>query len=159
MPINSKTRRIIYKRDKGVCGICRQPVGNVRFAIDHIVPRVNGGTNTLSNLRLTHVSCNAARGPFMNPAKPGHEFSTGRIAKAIEAGRLDPEHTKQPNSSPLFERYTVTEIARRLGVKESYVAMIKEGSQPLRPRFRRMCAVQFRRPESELFNEGKEMTP
>lgn len=59
-------------RDGGRCAICRKlvdislpsgPRGDDRGpSIDHVIPRSAGGSDDLSNLRLTHWACNRARG-------------------------------------------------------------------------------------------------
>lgn len=44
----------------GVCEYCRYPeeFHSGRFAVDHIFPRVKGGTDDLTNLALSCRSCN-----------------------------------------------------------------------------------------------------
>jgi HNH endonuclease len=59
----------IYYRDKGLCGICKDPI-DLRLqypdlqslSIDHIVPVSLGGTNLQSNLQPSHLICNSKRG-------------------------------------------------------------------------------------------------
>ena len=62
----------LAERDGVKCGICRKRV-DITLAsgtrgdpmgpsIDHVVPRSQGGTNDLANLRLTHWVCNNKRG-------------------------------------------------------------------------------------------------
>lgn len=58
----------IYKRDAGICGLCRQRVSR-RFkpnhprsaTIDHIVPISKGGPHVRSNVQLAHYGCNSAK--------------------------------------------------------------------------------------------------
>jgi endogenous inhibitor of DNA gyrase (YacG/DUF329 family) len=71
----SRWRRVLVgylrERDGSRCGICRRiilfdvrsgPSGSDRGAsIDHIEPRSLGGSDDLSNLRLTHWGCNRKR--------------------------------------------------------------------------------------------------
>lgn len=42
-----------------VCHLCGMPGAN---SVDHIIPRVHGGTDELPNLRPAHRSCNYSRG-------------------------------------------------------------------------------------------------
>ena len=63
----------IYDRNHGIvlrrqttCWICGQPVdktltGPEGPSVDHVIPRRDGGTNQLDNLRLAHLRCNSAR--------------------------------------------------------------------------------------------------
>lgn len=62
---------VVYRRDRGVCGICHGNVpANFRFAatradtptIDHIVPISAGGTHTYANVQLAHHGCNSRKG-------------------------------------------------------------------------------------------------
>lgn len=55
-------RKWIYDRDQGRCRICHRPVGFDEFHVDHIRPRSEGGTDAVSNYRITHVECNHRRG-------------------------------------------------------------------------------------------------
>jgi 5-methylcytosine-specific restriction endonuclease McrA len=66
MRTRARLRRAGGKR---VCGICGGIVDMtlpswhpLSFQLDHIVPRKFGGTDHLSNLRVTHHRCNKARG-------------------------------------------------------------------------------------------------
>jgi hypothetical protein len=57
-----KLRRAVIERDGFVCGICHKRVRRNDVDIDHIVPRVHGGSDKLSNLRVTHSRCNRRKG-------------------------------------------------------------------------------------------------
>lgn len=50
----------LLKLQKGLCAVCR--CGLVSFEVDHIVPRVLGGTNDRKNLQLLCRPCNNAKG-------------------------------------------------------------------------------------------------
>ncbi len=59
-------RRVL--RDEDICWLCgvvvdkRLPGTDPNGpTVDHVVPRENGGTNDLGNLRLAHLRCNSAR--------------------------------------------------------------------------------------------------
>lgn len=55
-------RRFLYDRDKGLCGLCREPVVfGSKMDIDHIVQLAEGGSDDPSNLRVTHERCNRKR--------------------------------------------------------------------------------------------------
>jgi 5-methylcytosine-specific restriction endonuclease McrA len=58
----------IHRRDCGLCGLCRRPVG-LRFTpphpraatLDHIVPLIAGGAHEARNVQLAHYGCNSAK--------------------------------------------------------------------------------------------------
>lgn len=52
---------------------------------------------------------------------------------------------------PIFERYTINSLARRLGVTEAYIVAMKDGYKPVGRLFRRRAALILRKDESELF--------
>jgi 5-methylcytosine-specific restriction endonuclease McrA len=54
-----RTRRRIYWRDGLRCVWCKR--GNAE-CLDHVVPRVNGGTNRPTNLVSSCLACNEDRG-------------------------------------------------------------------------------------------------
>lgn len=56
------SRRAIYERDNGICGICREPVPYRRFHLDHIIPIAFGGTHEPSNVQVSHGVCNMRKG-------------------------------------------------------------------------------------------------
>jgi hypothetical protein len=55
-------RAWIYERDRGICGICGQPVAWSEIHVDHIRPTIEGGNNDVDNLRISHPRCNLSRG-------------------------------------------------------------------------------------------------
>lgn len=63
------SRRLVYERDEGMCGICNRtidwtlpPLHQEGFTIDHLTPVSKGGTDTLDNVRSAHRRCNSKRG-------------------------------------------------------------------------------------------------
>jgi 5-methylcytosine-specific restriction protein A len=44
------------------CAICNGPLGLYDSHIDHVMPRAMGGSDDVSNLQLTHMSCNTRKG-------------------------------------------------------------------------------------------------
>jgi len=49
----------VVARDGGICWICGRSGAT---SADHIVPRHDGGSDDLTNLRAAHVRCNQIRG-------------------------------------------------------------------------------------------------
>lgn len=77
----------LYKRDNGICGICKNKVTQRQLKMgkanrDHIVPVSDGGTNHSSNLRLAHYECNIRRGND-RPSKTMEEWMV-EIGKATD---------------------------------------------------------------------------
>jgi len=56
---------ILFVRDKGFCGICRNSVELQEASIDHIVPIARGGSHTWDNVQLSHLPCNLSKGARM----------------------------------------------------------------------------------------------
>jgi 5-methylcytosine-specific restriction endonuclease McrA len=57
--LSPEIRKQIEQRDR-VCVYCKDPYGP--YEIDHIVPRVRGGTDNPRNLALACVRCNHVKG-------------------------------------------------------------------------------------------------
>lgn len=53
-----RLRTVVLVRDKGVCWLCNGKADQV----DHVVPRVHGGTDGLNNLKAICRPCNLAKG-------------------------------------------------------------------------------------------------
>ncbi len=54
-------RQIIYKRDKGLCWICREFVSFEECELGHLVDRCNGGIYDYDNLVVMHKLCNSQK--------------------------------------------------------------------------------------------------
>jgi len=79
-------RKKLRERDGDHCWICRQPmdfkgsaIGPEFATIDHVVPRSQGGSHDIGNLRLAHRRCNLARADGrMSPLRAGeHDLEMG----------------------------------------------------------------------------------
>jgi 5-methylcytosine-specific restriction endonuclease McrA len=62
-------RRAVIARDGHRCGICRRPVDPslrgphpLSLSIDHIVPLIAGGDDSLADLQVAHLACDIAKG-------------------------------------------------------------------------------------------------
>ena len=56
-------------------------------------------------------------------------------------------------SAPIFDLYTLSELAELLPYRETYLLDLKRGNTPLTERFRKTACGILRRPESELFGQ------
>ncbi|MHA1302115.1 MAG: HNH endonuclease [Candidatus Heimdallarchaeaceae archaeon] len=57
-----KLKQKLYKKSRGICGICGQGVGFNQATLDHKVPLSKGGTWSLKNLQVAHRKCNEHKG-------------------------------------------------------------------------------------------------
>jgi 5-methylcytosine-specific restriction endonuclease McrA len=55
-------RKEIWKRDRGICGLCALPVPWQDMHLDHFIPLDKGGSHTKSNVHTTHSRCNLSKG-------------------------------------------------------------------------------------------------
>jgi 5-methylcytosine-specific restriction endonuclease McrA len=55
-------RRNIYARDHSQCQYCGKTFSTKELTLDHVVPRVQGGENSWTNLVCACVRCNARKG-------------------------------------------------------------------------------------------------
>lgn len=72
--ITPSKRLAIYLRDRFTCGYCRRDLHTVKpheITLDHLEPRVRGGSNDHTNLLTTCNKCNSRR-----KDRPWREFAT-----------------------------------------------------------------------------------
>jgi len=60
--MDKKLRQKIYERDNYACQYCKRWIKDEDFHIDHVKPKVKGGSNTPDNLVLSCVTCNSIKG-------------------------------------------------------------------------------------------------
>lgn len=53
---------VLYERDGGRCGICKERVAENEIGMDHIIPLSRGGDHIYRNMELVHQRCNSAKG-------------------------------------------------------------------------------------------------
>lgn len=55
--------RVVFERDKGICGICTEQVEPMSpWEMDHIIPILRGGQHSYANVQLAHRRCNRSKG-------------------------------------------------------------------------------------------------
>lgn len=67
-------------------------------------------------------------------------------------------HGKRP-TVPLFERFTVEQLTGLIPYSERYLKDLRDGQQPIRPRFRRTVSRILGQPESALFDYEPDEVP
>lgn len=56
--VEAVDRARVFKRDKGICGICGQLADPNDWHLDHIQPLSREGKHSYDNVRVTHPKCN-----------------------------------------------------------------------------------------------------
>lgn len=66
--IENVDRAVLFKRDKGRCGLCGKKVNpklrgpNPKSAsVDHVIPLAEGGEHSYRNTQLAHLGCNVSK--------------------------------------------------------------------------------------------------
>lgn len=54
-------KRKIYEKTAGACGYCGRSLNQTKRTIDHIVPKHNGGDNSIENLIVACRRCNSQK--------------------------------------------------------------------------------------------------
>lgn len=55
-------RSVLFRRDKGLCGLCGKKVDPANWHMDHIVPLSRGGEHSYANTQVSHPFCNVSKG-------------------------------------------------------------------------------------------------
>ena len=55
--------RQLWEEQEGICALCDQPMPDdpASVHVDHVVPKIRGGADTLDNLQAAHVACNLSK--------------------------------------------------------------------------------------------------
>lgn len=64
-----KTAQLVYERDGGLCHVCMRTVERVDYECGHIIDRMVGGTDRLSNLVTMCIVCNRMKPPHETRAE------------------------------------------------------------------------------------------
>ncbi|MCL4201194.1 MAG: HNH endonuclease [Pirellulaceae bacterium] len=77
MAVHLEQRRLVLARASGCCEYCQSQSAYSAdsFSVEHIIPRVRGGTEALSNLALACQGCNNRKFVSVEAADP----LTGRV--------------------------------------------------------------------------------
>jgi 5-methylcytosine-specific restriction endonuclease McrA len=67
IPSERITRSVVWARDGGMCGICRQPADPTNWDLDHIISLDNKGPHVYWNVWVTHPFCNRSKGAKFLP--------------------------------------------------------------------------------------------
>lgn len=80
------TKARVRERAGNACEYCRLPQDDSPLAvlhIEHIIPKIHGGTDDLDNLALACIDCNLHKGPNLTGIDPG----TGTVTELFHPRR------------------------------------------------------------------------
>jgi len=89
-PLSMRQKALLWDKQQGLCGICREKLEPGRFDDDHILALVDGGTNELGNRRLVCVPCHrekSAREHTANSKTKRLRFGKARKAPPMAGSR------------------------------------------------------------------------
>ena len=80
--MDAKLRQFVRIRANQLCEYCRSPqeFSELRFHIEHIIPRQHGGKDGAENLALACPACNLLKGPNLTAFDP----QTGTIEQLFK---------------------------------------------------------------------------
>lgn len=55
-------RSVVWRRDGGICHICREPADPTNWHLEHVVPLCRGGDHSYANTAVSHPACNLSKG-------------------------------------------------------------------------------------------------
>lgn len=88
----------LYKRDRGMCALCKQAVTPKQASIDHKTPIADGGTHTWDNVQLVHIRCNKVKGRSDKDSLPE---DASQYTKKPKSSRPNP-FKKKVKRSPVW---------------------------------------------------------
>ena len=63
--------KVVFARDKGMCGICKSSVApDSKWEVDHVIPISKGGAHSYDNVQLSHRKCNRAKWASLPKGQP-----------------------------------------------------------------------------------------
>jgi 5-methylcytosine-specific restriction endonuclease McrA len=83
--IGAKTRTHVRERAQNACEYCRLHQNDSPLAVlhvEHIIPKIHGGTDDLDNLALACIDCNLHKGTNLTGIDPQNERSDRAVPSA-----------------------------------------------------------------------------
>jgi 5-methylcytosine-specific restriction endonuclease McrA len=75
-------KRVVWRRDGGICHLCLQPADKANWQLEHVISLADGGPHCYANTAVSHPACNAEKGTESRSA------SEARWAEATAAYHL-----------------------------------------------------------------------
>ena len=73
--MNEKIRQQLFRSYGGKCHICGRIIEGENFDVDHLTPRLLGGTDDLTNLAPAHPRCNRVKQAVASHVDVGKQFA------------------------------------------------------------------------------------
>lgn len=108
--ISSATRHRVYDTGNGCCFYCRHRIPFDEFTVDHQVPVVKGGSNSINNLVAACAPCNTAKGDRMPTSE---ELERANVLRK----EFNPHGVKPANVFPISTSDSFASIGREIEAK------------------------------------------
>jgi hypothetical protein len=95
-------RQAIHAREGGKCFYCQRQTPSRSHCLDHVVPRMAGGSNSYRNLVSCCMECNSEKRGHTAPDFLRRLFREGQLSREDLTGRL--EALRAPAFTPELER-------------------------------------------------------
>lgn len=114
-------KKFLFFRDKGICGLCDEPVNEGSWSADHVIPHSLGGPSSVDNGQVTHPKCNSDKSDMT--------WDPDKVVLYEPVQRTDTE----PKAGDLFDPKSRRKNAVRHGTWSGYIKHMKEGGSPCGP--------------------------
>ena len=108
-----EVREYLLEKHKRKCAYCGK--GDVKFEVEHIVPKALGGTNRIGNLTLACHSCNSKKG-----STPPHQIEDKAFRKKVESVAKNAKQSLKDKASVNTIRWKIDETLKATGLPITY---------------------------------------
>lgn len=141
---DSRVKDMIYKRDKGICKLCGNPISeppkdapyleeNNRkrmMSCDHIKPRSKGGSDYFSNLQASHLYCNQCKAAKYGEEQVDNENNTFALNNSDNNSDVNSKNHSKNHSTEEKEEEKEDKKESPNGDKKEAVASSPASSNP-----------------------------
>ena len=108
-----EVREYLLEKHKRKCAYCGK--GDVKFEVEHIIPKALGGTNRIGNLTLACHSCNSKKG-----STPPHQIEDKAFRKKVESVAKNAKQSLKDKASVNTIRWKIDETLKATGLPITY---------------------------------------
>ena len=115
---DSRVKDMIYKRDKGICKLCGNPISEPpkdapyleessrkrMMSCDHIKPRSKGGSDYFSNLQASHLYCNQCKAAKYGEEQVDNEYDTYSLNNSDNNSEVNSKNHSKNHSTEEKEK-------------------------------------------------------